>query len=547
MTPPDGNPGASATQADLTHREILVVLGGLLTGLFLVAIGQTSVATALPTIAGELGSVEMVAWIVTAYLLAVTVATPLFGRVSDLYGRDRVYQAAIVIFLVGSVLSGLAANMPMLIVARAVQGVGGGGVIALAMTILGDILSPRERGRYQGYLGAVFGVAAVAGPLAGGFLVDQLDWRWVFFINIPVGIVALVVTHRVLRLPRHRVDQTIDYLGAFLLVAGVSSLLLVAAWGGVEHAWTSPLIIALAIAGTVLSVLFIVRQRTAPGPIIPLRLFANRTFSLVAAAAFIVGASMFGAIVFLPVFLQLVTGASATEAGLLLTPLMGGMIGASVVSGRLITRTGRYKVYPVTGTMLIAVALGLLATMDVATTRVEVGLFMALLGIGLGMVMQNLVLVAQNEVPASDLGSATATVNFTRALGGSIGTAIFGAIMAAGLASRLHGELPPGVEVDPAALQGSPETILALPPEVRGFVVEAFSGALSTVFLVGVPFALVAFVLMVLLPERPLRQTRHVGAARRDVPTTGMEPPAAPLDGRGEEPGTPGRAPDRPR
>jgi EmrB/QacA subfamily drug resistance transporter len=522
---------AADTAEPMTHREILVVLVGLMTGLFLVSVSQTIVATALPTIAGELGGVDLIAWIVTAYLLAATVATPLFGRISDLLGRDRVFQAAILIFLLGSVLSGFALDMPMLIGARAVQGVGAGGVMALAMTIIGDILSPRERGRYQGYLGAVFALSSVAGPLIGGFLVDNLDWRWVFFVNVPIGIVAVVVTSRVLKLPRHRIEHRIDYLGAALLVAGVSALLLVAAWGGSEYPWSSPAILGLGAAGVVLSAAFLLRQRLAADPIIPLQLFSSRTFSLVAVGALIVGATMFGAIVFLPVFLQLVTGASATAAGLLMTPLMGGIVLSSVVSGRLITRTGRYKRYPVAGTLLVAAALALMATMDADTSRLAAGSFMAVLGIGLGMVMQNLVLVAQNDVPPTELGVATATVNFTRSLGGSIGTAVFGAIMAAGLTSRLAASTV-GIDLDPSTLRGSPQTILALEPQVREVVVTAFSGAVSTVFLAGVPLALVAFVLMLLIPEHPLRETRNVGAARDDVPATGLEPAADPIDSR---------------
>ena len=497
----------------MTHREILVVLAGLLTGMFLVALNQTIVATALPTIAGELGGLDLIAWIVTAYLLAATAATPLFGRLSDLHGRRRVFQAAILVFLLGSVLSGAALNMPMLIGARAVQGIGGGGVMALTMTIIGDLLSPRERGRYQGYLGAVFGVASVTGPLLGGFIVDHLDWRWVFLVNVPVGIVALVATSRVLTLPHRRVEQRLDLLGAALLVAGVVALLLVTAWGGTEHPWSSPVIILLGLGGGTLSLLFVLRQRSAAQPIIPPRLFRSRTFSLVAAAGFMVGATMFGSIVFLPVFFQLVTGASATEAGLLLTPLMGGFIVTSMVSGRLITRTGRYRAHPIAGTALMAVALTLMSTMDTATSRPQAAAFTALMGVGLGLVMQNLVLIAQNDVPAADLGAATATVGFSRTLGGSIGTAVLGAVLTAGLLARLDGVRVDGVALDPAAIQGSPATILALDPVVRDQVVDAFAGALSTVFLSAVPLALVACALTVLLPEQPLRETRHVGPA----------------------------------
>lgn len=504
------SPGSPTTGdgGGLTPAQILAVFTGLMLGLLLAALDQTIIATALPTIVGELGGLDNLSWVVTAYLLAATASSPLYGKVSDLYGRKRVFQFAIVVFLAGSMLSGLSQSMAQLVAFRAVQGLGAGGLIVMALTIIGDVVSPRQRGRYQGYLGAVFALSSIAGPLLGGLFVDHFSWRWVFYINIPIGIVALVVTSAVLNIPiAHSGARKVDYSGAVLLVAGVSAMLLVTVWGGTEHAWGSPTIIGLSVGAVVLTALFLARERAAAEPILPLRLFRNRVFALSGIAGFIVGLSMLGGIVFLPLFLQVVTGASATSSGMLLLPLMVGVIGASVTSGRLITRTGRYKAFPVAGTGLMVVALFLLSRMDAGVSRLYSSLSMLLLGVGIGLVLQVLVLAVQNSVERRDLGTATSSTTFFRSLGGAFGTAIFGAIMASRLAHWLPRLLPDGNGIDPATVMGSPEYIRGLPPEVQAAVVEAFSRSISGVFLWAVPIATLAFIAVLFIPELPLRDT----------------------------------------
>jgi len=504
----------AAVQPDnrLSHRQILLVLAGLMVGMLLAAIDQTIVATALPTIVGDLGGLDHLSWVVTAYLLASTTSTPLYGKLSDLYGRKPLFQAAIVIFLAGSVLAGLAQSMGQLIAFRAVQGLGAGGLMALAMAIIGDIVAPRERGRYQGYMGAVFALASVTGPLMGGFFVERLSWRWVFYVNVPLGLVALVVTGSVLRLPFRRHPHAIDYLGSALLVASVSCLLLVCVWGGTEYEWTSAPILALAVGGIVLLGLFVVQERRAPEAVLPLRLFRNSVFTISSLGAFAVGASMFGAIIFVPLYLQVVNGATPTTSGLQLLPLMIGVIVGSVGSGRLITRLGRYKVFPVTGTAVMVVGLYLLSRLDAGTGRATQALFMAVIGLGVGLVMQVLVLAVQNAVEFRDLGTATSANSFFRSMGGAFGVAAYGSIFASRLDHHLANLLPAAAgPVDATVIRSGPERLAALPGPVHDAVVEAFARSLHTVFLWAIPVAAAGFVVMLFLRELPLRTSVHVG------------------------------------
>jgi EmrB/QacA subfamily drug resistance transporter len=507
VTSPDG-------QTRFSHRQILLIYSGLMLGILLAALDQTIVATALPTIVGELGGIDHLSWVVTAYLLSSTASVPLYGKVSDLYGRRVVFQFAIVTFLVGSALAGAAQNMAWLVVARGIQGIGGGGLMAMAMTIIGDVVSPRERGRYQGYIGSVFAFASIVGPLVGGFFVDNLTWRWIFYINLPLGAVALVVTMAVLRLPFRRQPHRIDLLGAALLVASVVSLLLVAVWGGSTYPWGSPAILGLGAAGVVLAALFLVQEGRAEEPIIPLRLFRIRTVALSAGIMFLVGATLFGAVVFLPLYLQAVLGASATDSGLLLLPLMMGVVTTSIASGRIISRTGRYRWWPVVGMATCTAGMYLLSGLEPGSSDVYASVSMAVLGLGIGMVMQVLVLATQNAVEQRDLGAATSAANFFRSIGGTFGTAILGAVFSVRLASTLAALLPAGMDsrLDPSSLARAPEQIARLDPAVREAVVGGIARAVDTVFVVSIPIAALGFFLALWLREIPLRDTAYVGA-----------------------------------
>lgn len=505
---------AVVTQYRLTHRQILTVYSGLMLGMVVAGLSQMIVTTALPTIVGELGGLEFLSWVVTAHLLTSTAATPLYGKISDLVGRRRVFQAAILIFLGGSILCGLAQNMPQLIAFRAIQGAGSGGLMAMSMVITGDIVSPRERGRYQGYMGAAWALVSLVGPLIGGFIVDNLSWRWCFFVVLPVGVAALIVTNRVLKLPFRRVEHRIDYLGAGLLVGSVTTILLVSALGGtVKFPWSSPTIILLGAAAIVLTASFLIQETRTPEPILPLRLFKNSVFTVTTINGVIVGVAMFGSWTFLPVWLQVVTGASPTASGLMVVPMMGGMMLTSITSGRLITRTGRYKIFPVVGSALLGVGIFLLSTLTPGTGRVVTASYFFLMGTGIGMVMQVLVLAVQNAVEQRDLGIATASSQFFRQMGGTMGTAVFGAILTSRLAYHLPRLVSPEAlgSIDPARLRGSPRVIYSLPPGIRDGVIEAFARSLHSVFLAAVPLAVIGFVVILFLKEHPLRENPHVG------------------------------------
>jgi EmrB/QacA subfamily drug resistance transporter len=497
----------------MTRRQILTVLGSLMISMLLAALDQTIVGTALPTIVGELRGLEHYSWVVTAYLLTATASTPLYGRISDLYGRKIVFQTAIVIFLVASVLAGLSQNMGQLIAFRALQGLGAGGLLSLALAIVADVVAPRERGRYVGYFGAVWGFASVVGPLLGGFFVDNLSWRWIFYINLPLGAVALFTTSTVLNLPFEKREASVDYLGAALLVGGVSSVLLVLSWTGDEFGWLSPASVLLGGAGVVLLAVFAWWESRVQEPILPLQLFRGRAFSIGNCMLFLMGIAFFGAVIYLPIYLQIVDGVSPTESGLRLLPLIVGLITASIVSGRLVTRYGRYKMFPILGTALASLAVFLLSRLDQGTSAWAAGSFMALLGVGIGLVMQVLIVAVQNSVDPGDIGAATGTASFSRSMGGSFGTAILGAILTERLISSLDQLLPAGTSpstIDPSTLLGSPASILALSTSVRDAVIESFVRALQVVFLAALPFLVIAFVLSLFLPEIRLRSARDV-------------------------------------
>ncbi|GAA2755759.1 MDR family MFS transporter [Actinopolymorpha rutila] len=502
-------PASTDGPSYLSHRQILITLGGLMAGMLLAALDQSIVGTALPRIVSDLGGLDKLSWVVTAYLLTSTASTPLWGKISDLYGRRLIFQAAIGTFLVGSVLAALAQNMPELVAFRAIQGLGGGGLMALAFATIGDIIPPRERGRYQGYFGAVFGISSVAGPLLGGWFTDGPGWRWIFWINLPIGIAALVVTTYALRMPTVRRNHQIDYLGAATIVASVSSILLYLSWRGQSYGWTEGGALGLLGAGIALAVVFVFVESRASEPILPLRLFRNSVFSISNVFGLIAGFVMFGAIIYLPLYLQVVHGLSPTASGLAMLPMVAGIFTSSIGSGRLISKTGRYKIYPILGALFMALAVWLLSRLSSGSSMWTIGVYQYVLGFGLGLTMQTIMTAVQNSVHFRDMGTATSATTFFRSMGGALGTAVFGAILTSRLGTHLAEVLPPTAAARiPAGAVENVTAIQKLPPELKAPVIEAFVRTLHDVFLTGAPFALVAMAVAFFLKELPLATGR---------------------------------------
>jgi EmrB/QacA subfamily drug resistance transporter len=495
-------------QQPVSKRELYMVFAGLMLALTLASLDQNIVSTALPRIVSDLGGLAHLSWVVTSFMVASTTSTPLYGKLSDMYGRKPLFFAAILIFLAGSIFCGLAQTMFQLIVFRAIQGLGAGGLMTLAQTTVGDLIAPRDRGRYQGLFGAVFAACSVAGPLLGGLITDALSWRWIFYVNLPVGAAALFLIAIGLRHPCRSVQHRVDYTGAVLLTLGTICLLLFLSWGGSTYPWLSPVMIALVIFAALFFGLLIRQERCVPEPILPLRLFANRVFVVAVSVIGLNAMALFGSLVFLPLFFQLVLGASPSRAGLMMAPMMGGVIVASVTGGRLVAATGRYKIFPILG---LATSTCAFSTLALATSK-SLGLpviesALVALGCGLGLVMPNLTVAIQNSVERADLGVATSVSAFIRSLGGALGVALAGAVVT----TRLHSLLPlswtQSTSTGTSLLELGVQQISRIPVEQHDVLVYAYRHAIAATFLSGAGAAALAFGLVLLLPERPLRST----------------------------------------
>ncbi|WP_211265501.1 MDR family MFS transporter [Actinacidiphila oryziradicis] len=496
------------------QRSVRVVLFGLMIAMLLAMLDNMIVGTAMPTIVGELGGLSHLSWVVTAYTLATAASTPIWGKLGDMYGRKGVFMTSIVLFLAGSALSGMAQSMDQLIAFRAVQGLGAGGLMVGVMAIIGDLIPPRERGKYQGMIAGVMAIAMIGGPLVGGTITDNWGWRWSFYINLPLGVVALFMISVVLHLPKKRVQARIDYLGAALLTVGITSLVLITTWGGTQYGWGSAQIIGLGVLGVAALAAFVYAETRAAEPVMPLHIFRNRNFSLISVIGFLVGFTMFGAMTFLPLYQQTVQGASATNSGLLLLPMLLAMMVVSLIAGRVTTSTGRYKVFPILGGGLITVGLYLLSTMDTGTTRFMSGAFMAVLGAGMGFLMQITMLIAQNSVEMKDMGVGSSSSTLFRTIGGSFGVSMFGAVFThqvqSTMAARAGGT---GASVTSGSAQLSPTSIGKLPAAVKDAYLHAVASGTHHVFLWGAAISVIGFAAAWFVKEVPLRGAPQAAAA----------------------------------
>jgi EmrB/QacA subfamily drug resistance transporter len=514
-------PGDTTTGSGLAPREIHVLMIAVMTGMFLAAIDGTIVITALPAMVGDLGNLSQAPWITVGFLLTQTIATPIIGKLSDIYGRKLTFQVTIVVFLVSSVLCALSQNMTQLVILRALQGIGAGGLLSLPMAIVGDILPPAERARYQGYIAGTFALASLLGPLAGGFFVDVLNWRWVFFVNLPIGAIAMVVVQRKLHLERAPTSRSIDYAGAVALTIATTPLVVALLHAGEEYGWTSGRTLGLFALAAVGTIAFVLIELRAEEPILPMQLFSDRVGATTMIGAFVSGVGLYGVTSFVTLFLQVVNGVSATVSGLLTLPNMIGVTTASIVSGRLIAKTGNYKPYPAFGVLLLAIGAILLTTMDTDTSIAGVSARLLVTGIGMGQIGPSLTIIVQNAVRYRDLGVATAGLSFIRSLGGSIGVAVIGAFYASelnDLIPRYVGAEQMATVPDTSALRGQPEVIQELPEPVKSDVIRAFADSITHAIWVSVPVLLVAFVIFCLIPRIPLR------AGFDDAPATEPEP-----------------------